>query len=450
MTLFLILSLRRVRRVVSPLSLYSLSIAGTALALVSFSLWRNRHSSRLALQKWSEAKQSGLVEPASLHPLIDPNVCLGCGTCVTACPEGAVLGLVNRKAQLVAPASCIGHGACREACPTGAISLVFGSATRGVEIPMLSPNFESSVPGLFIAGELGGMGLIKNAITQGQQAAEAAARARKSRSGDYDLVIVGAGPAGLSAALAAQRNKLRYVVLEQDTVGGTIAHYPRGKVVMTAPAALPVVGKFQFREASKEKLVEFWQSVVDRSGLEIHTGQRVSDIRQTGKGFTVETEQGMSLEAKTVLLAMGRRGTPRKLGVEGEQLPKVVYRMIDPEQYAGRRVLVVGGGDSALEAALAIAEQPGSTVTLSYRSDAFSRAKTKNRDRVAAAEQAGVIRVMLQSNITSIGDAAVDISTAGGTETLPNDDVIVCAGGILPTPFLKQIGIHVEEKFGTV
>lgn len=431
--------------------LYSLILAVAAILLVAFSLWRQRRKSQIALERWQEAQQIGLTEPASLHPLIDPNICLGCATCIGACPEGEVLGLVNRKAQLVQPSSCIGHGACREACPTGAISLVFGSETRGVEIPMVSPSFESTVPGLFIAGELGGMGLIKNAISQGRQAAEAAAaRSRQHREGDYDLVIIGAGPAGLSAALAAKHRKLRYVVLEQDSVGGTIAHYPRGKVVMTAPAVLPVVGKFQFREASKEALIEFWQSVVDKGELVINTGQRVSNIQNLKTGFTVVTEQGTSIVSKTVLLAMGRRGTPRKLDVPGEEQPKVVYRLVDPEQYAGLRVLVVGGGDSALEAALALAEQPGTEVALSYRAEAFSRAKTKNRDRIAAAEQAGELQLLMQSNITRISDTVVDINTPQGMVPLPNDVVIVCAGGILPTPFLKKIGIHVEEKFGTV
>lgn len=418
--------------------------------VVMVTLLRQRRSTRLALARWQDSEQSGLTEPASLHPLIDPNVCLGCATCVSACPEGDVLGLVKRKAMLVAPSSCIGHGACRQACPTGAISLVFGTETRGVEIPMISPQFETSVPGLFIAGELGGMGLIRNAITQGTQAVEAAAaRCRRSVQGDYDLVIVGAGPAGLSAALAAKRKKLRYLVLEQDSVGGTIAHYPRGKVVMTAPASLPLVGKFQFRDASKEALIEFWQEVVAGQQLTIKTGQRVSDIQSSAAGFTLATDQGLQLITKTVLLAMGRRGTPRKLGVAGEELSKVVYRMIDPQQYSGRRVLVVGGGDSALEAALAIAEQPRTRVALSYRAEAFNRAKAKNRERVTAAADKGELQLLMKSSVRRIEADNVELETTEGAVTLPNDDVIVCAGGILPTAFLKQVGIHVEEKYGT-
>ncbi|WP_317931825.1 NAD(P)-binding domain-containing protein [Halioxenophilus sp. WMMB6] len=428
---------------------YIVMLAAVLLLVMGAMVWRQWHGNRRALARMAEAEQSGLLEPASLHPLIDPNRCLGCGSCVSACPEGHVLGLINRRAQLVTPSACIGHGACQKACPTEAITLVFGTASRGVEIPAVSSDFESSVPGLFIAGELGGMGLIRNAISQGQQAATAAAAmARKRQGGDFDLIIVGAGPAGLSAALAAKQKKLRYLVLEQDSIGGTIAHYPRGKVVMTAPATLPGVGKFQFKEASKEALMAYWQQVAQEQQLAVKTEQRVANIEHDAEGFTIHTER-QQFRARTVLLAMGRRGTPRKLGVAGEELGKVIYRLQEPEQYRGRRVLVVGGGDSALEAALAIAEQPGSRVTLSYRGDAFGRAKQKNRERVAEFAADGRLQLLLSSEVQNITADSVELSTVAGRQRLGNDDIIVCAGGILPTPFLKKIGIHVQEKFGT-
>jgi thioredoxin reductase (NADPH) len=418
------------------------------IMLCCYAIWQRRNTT-VATARLQQAETSGLLEPATLHPAIDPSLCLGCATCVGACPEGEILGLVKRKAVLVSPSSCIGHGACREACPTGAISLVFGTESRGIEIPYVSTNFESTVPGMYIAGELGGMGLIKNAIFQGTQAVDAIAKKiGKARGTQIDLVIVGAGPAGISAALAARQKGLKFIVLEQDTIGGSIAHYPRGKIVMTQPAVLPIIGEFQFREASKETLMKFWKSAVDQIRDQIKINHRVENIERKGQQFKVSTNKGV-IASRTVLLAMGRRGTPRKLGVRGEELSKVIYRLVDPDQYANRKVLIVGGGDSALEAAIAISKQPGASATLSYRSPAFSRAKVQNRQRVVAAQRTGNLRVLLESNVKQITGATVIIETGAGLTKIPNDDVLVCAGGVLPTPFLKKVGIDVEEKFGT-
>ncbi len=398
-----------------------------------------------------ENRDAGLTEPASLHPLIDPRKCMGCGSCVSACPESNVLGLIQGKAHLIHPTHCIGHGACKLACPMDAITLVFGSEKRGVDIPQVQPNFETNMPGIFIAGELGGMGLIRNAVEQGRQALECICKVKGvgKASGDWlDLAIVGAGPAGFAASLGALERKLKYVTLEQDSLGGTVAHFPRGKLVMTAPVQLPLVGKVKFTETTKEELLEFWQGVEKATGLSINYLERVEKIVAEGEGYRIETSRN-HYKARTVLLAIGRRGTPRKLGVPGEDLKKVVYRLIDPEQYRDQHVLVVGGGDSALEAATSIAEQPGTRVSLSYRSEAFSRAKQKNRDKVERAVAAGRLSVLFKSNVTEILEREVKLDHDGKPLELRNDSVIVSAGGILPTPFLKNIGIEVETKYGT-
>jgi thioredoxin reductase/ferredoxin len=410
---------------------------------------KTRNEERRSVAAREAALEAGLGEPPTLHPVIDPEQCIGCGTCVTACPEGEILGLVNGRAELVEPSRCIGHGACRTACPSGAITLVFGTEKRGVDIPLVAPNFETNIPGIFIAGELGGMGLIRNAIEQGRQALEATLeRGRAGRESQLDVVIVGAGPAGFSASLAALQHKLRFVTIEQDTLGGTVSHYPRGKVVMTTPVHLPIFGKVKLRETTKEQLLEFWQGVEEKAGLQVRYLERLEEVTPTADGFQVRTTRGTH-ETRSVILAIGRRGTPRKLGVPGEGQEKVVFRLIDPRGYRGRHVLVVGGGDSALEAAASLADEPGTTVTLSYRSEAFSRAKPKNRTRVEAAETQGRLRVLLRSQVRSIGPDRVAIDHAGTTMEIPNDGVIVCAGGILPTPFLKKIGIEVETKHGT-
>jgi thioredoxin reductase/Pyruvate/2-oxoacid:ferredoxin oxidoreductase delta subunit len=413
-------------------------------------VWRRRKEAKSRAAK-AAAIEAGLVEPASLHPIIDPAKCLACGACVTACPEGDIIGMINGKAELVEPTHCIGHGACREACPYDAITLVFGTEKRGVDIPHVGPDFQTNVPGIYIAGELGGMGLIRNAITQGSQAIESIRKRQVSRPPQgYDVVIVGAGPAGFAASLAAMKNKLRFLTVEQDTFGGTVAHFPRGKVVMTAPADLPLVGKLRFRIISKEKLLQVWNDIYRKVGLKgkIKYGEEVKSITRQGETFEVRTTRN-SYQTASVLLAIGRRGTPRKLNVEGEEQSKVVYRMIDPEQYKRQHVLVVGGGDSALEAATSIAEQPGTMVVLSHRSESFSRAKLRNRELVAAAEKTGRLKVLYESKVNRIGSGDVEIEQKGRRMRIRNNAVIVCAGGILPTAFLKSVGIEVETKHGT-
>lgn len=421
-------------------------VALMALAWGAY-VWRRRHVDRRSRAALQASIEAGLAEPPSLHPVVDPGRCLGSASCIAACPEGA-LGMVGGKAALINASACIGHGACAAACPLDAIKLVFGTERRGIEIPRLTPDFETNVPGLFIAGELGGMGLIRKAAEQGRQAMEAIRKRRRATAPEYDVIIVGCGPAGLSAGLAAIEHKLRYLLLEQEpSLGGAVFHYPRHKVAMTAPVKLALVGMMRFTDVRKEKLLEFWQGVVKRTGLQIRFGECMENISREGDGFVVSTARG-SHRARSVLLAMGRRGTPRKLGVPGEDSPQVVYRLIDPAQYDGQAVLVVGGGDSALEAAIALAERPGTQVTLSYRSAAFSRVKARNREGLAALQAAGRVAVELESNVAAVEPGRVRLKAREGEKTLRSDAVIVCTGGLLPIGLLQKAGVAFDTHHG--
>ena len=435
-----------------PFAGYELYVAALLALWLAFGVGR-RVREHAAAGRLQSAFELGAAEPPSLHPVIDPAKCVGCGACTHACPESKIIGMIGGKAQLVDPAACIGHGACKTACPVGAIELVFGSARRGVDIPIVSPSFESTVPGLYIAGELGGMGLIANAVEQGRQAVEAIAkRAHAGQTGPegvQDIIIVGGGPAGIAATLTAKQKGLSALTLEQDSLGGTVARYPRGKIVMTRPAILPLFGRVKLKRVRKERLLALWQSVIQKTGIEIQEGVRVVRIVPQPWGFDVATSVG-ALRARTILLATGRRGSPRRLGVPGEELHKVTYSLDDPAQYKGRHVLVVGGGDSALEAAVMLARHPVASLTISYRGESFDRASPANRARLSETIERGRVHVIANSHVRAIAPDHVIIDQPGRRTKVGNDAVIICIGGTLPTALLADIGVDVERKFGTV
>jgi thioredoxin reductase/ferredoxin len=436
----------------SNTTLYSVLLyAVPAVLTYGIYLRGRKRREQASVAEWTEMQEAGMTEPPSLHPVVNLEGCICAAACVTACPEDAI-GIIGGKAHLINPAHCIGHGACLPACPVDAIKLVFGTEKRGVDIPAVSSDFESNVPGIFIAGELGGMGLIRKAAEQGKQAMyNMAGRKDAKRPGQHDVVIVGCGPAGLGAGLAALEKKLDYVILEQeDSLGGAVFHYPRNKIAMTAPVVLPLIGKMQFKEVQKERLLEFWQEVVGKTGLQIQFHNRMEKIERDPAGGFIVHAAGGTLNTRMILLSIGRRGTPRKLEVPGEEQSKVVYRLIDPAQYRGQHVTVVGGGDSALEAAIALSEEEGTTVTLSYRSEAFSRVKEKNRVRLKEQQEAGRLRVELKSRVLEIHKHHLSFQSTAGKEDLANDVIIICAGGILPTGLLKDVGISFSTKHGEV
>ena len=424
----------------------------TALIAVPYAL-RHRRIDRETRAREAAAREAGLHEPVSLHPVIDLDRCIGSGGCVQVCPEG-VIGFRDGRAVAVEPARCIGHGLCERACPMEAITLVFGTATRGVELPRIREDFETNVPGLYIAGELGGMGLIRNAFEQGRQCIEGIVARRAAVPEDVlELLVVGCGPAGLSASLHALHHGLRFLTLEKEPdIGGAVRSYPRKKIVMTGSVKVPGYGRLALGEVRKERLVEIWADVVARTRLRVRTGETVLRIARDDDGFFTVSATSGTFRSARVLLAIGRRGTPRKLGVAGEETGPVVYSLEDPAIYAGDRCVVVGGGDSAVEAALALAEQPGTRVRLSYRGEKLSRVKEANRLRFQDAVARGAVEPLWGSVVSRIEPGRVHLAPgddAGPAAEVDADQVFVLIGGELPAAFLRECGVELETRFGT-
>ena len=424
------------------------SFLTVSVGIYLFFLRRRRRQARdTHTLKTSVEKELHL--PPSLHPVIDPNTCIGSLSCIKVCPEGDILGIVDGRAALVVAANCIGHSRCELECPVGAIKLVFGTSERGLDLPEVDEFFETNRAGVHIIGELGGMGLIKNALRQGVQLGHRFKSVLEPPAeGQVHATIVGAGPAGIAAALTMKEAGLSFVLVDQGTsLGGTIANYPRQKLVMTETVDLPFYGKFGKPLISKEALMEMFSEALKKAAINIYHGVKVAGLNGDDGNFEVLTDKG-KIKCQKVVLAIGRMGTPRKLEVPGEELPKVTYLLLHPEQYAGKKVLVVGGGDSALEIAQMVAAEAGTEVSISYRSPAFGRAKQRNKDNIEKLIADGRVNALMSSNVLSIHPDKVVLDVAGERTEIANDYVVINVGGVLPTEFLKSLGVSIQRHVG--
>jgi thioredoxin reductase/NAD-dependent dihydropyrimidine dehydrogenase PreA subunit len=411
--------------------------------LLLLAVWTRRIEGRQenrVVDEIRDADHRGANRPVGQYPHIDPYLCIGCGSCVKACPENGVIGLVDGIAHVIRAAQCIGHARCEDVCPVGALHVGLGDVTTRSDIPQLSEDLQTTVPGVFIAGELGGLALIRHAIDQGVQAVDAVARSARRHPSGPDVLITGSGPAGIAASLRAIELGLSYQTIDMDDIGGTIRKYPRRKLVMTQPVELPLVGKLKQTEYLKEELVDLLDDIITQHDVQVRTGVKLLGVERCNGTIDAVTSTGV-IPCGSLVLALGRRGTPRRLGVPGEELEKVLYQLIDTSTYTNTRALVVGGGDSAVEAAMALASQPGNEVTLSYRKGAFFRLKRRNEERIEEFVDRGRVRLVFNSNVVSIEPDAAIISQAGRSFRLRNDYVFVFAGGEPPFPLLKQIGV---------
>lgn len=417
--------------------------------------WYDARGERIVQREADEVAAMGELLPPTLHPEIDPSRCIGSGACVRACPEHQVIGLIQGRVKLVSPLGCIGHGACAAACPTQAIKLVFGTRERGLELPRIDRDFQTNQPGIYIAGELGGMGLIRNAVVQGAQAARhivtgsPAQPPRRGKDGALDALVVGAGPAGISATLALLEAGLSVLLVDQDSFGGTIMHYPRAKVVMTGDLPLPLVGTVKQKTMSREGLVDLWSDIQRRFSVPFKSQQLVRGVERMPNGmWRVRTEDD-TFCAANVVLALGTRGSPRRLGVPGEELGKVHYRLLEPREFFGKHVLVVGGGNSAVESALSLSDSGGcASVAISYRREQFLRCRSDNRRRIDLAISEGKVRALMPTNVLRIEPRRVELQNGSRSYELDNDAVIAQLGGTPPSDVLKSFGIELITKYG--
>ena len=444
------------------LAIWTAALAVSSAVLVPYAMRFRRRVTHDRARK-AEAAQLGIDKPAAQFPFIDPAHCIGCGACVRVCPEGDVLGIVGGTAVVVNGLRCVGHARCEEACPVGAIEVGLGDLKSREDVPLLDETYATTVPGIYIVGELGGLSLVRNAVKQGRDVIANLVSSRAEsrdplpvhetrsvgrRSLDFarddtslDVIIVGAGPAGLAAAAEASQRGLTFVVLEkEESLGGSLLHYPRRKMVLLQPVEVAQGVRLDRDEYAKEQLLELFETLVAQKRLDVRFGESVEAITRDGDVFLVRSTKAEH-RARHVVLALGRRGSPRRLGVPGEELPKVMYRLMDAEGYRGQRILVIGGGDSAVEAAIGLAIQPGNSVTLSYRREKLVRIKKKNEDAFAKLLAAGKIATLFNSQPVAIEEETVRLRIGDEEMALPNDYVFVFAGGVPPFDLLRKAGI---------
>jgi thioredoxin reductase (NADPH) len=383
---------------------------------------------------------------------INDDRCVGCDACVAVCPTN-VLDLINNKSRVLRFQDCIQCEQCMWVCPTDALVMYReGGTPPPIEMPEISEHFETAVAGQYLIGEVAGKPLVKNAANLGRAVVEHMLTQGGLQPGAggpdvVDVAIVGSGPGGLSAALTCIRRGLSYVVLEKEQcIASTVSRYPKGKWVMAEPYDVRNVSFLPVFDSSKEQMVPIWEDVVQKANMNIKRGEPVESVEKDADGkFTLRTTVAV-YRAQRVVLGIGTRGKPRTLGVPGENLPKVMSLLEDPDNHRGQAVLVVGGGDSALEAAMALADA-GARVVMSYRGKNFSRAQKKNQAAIDSYESQKRIKVLLQSGVVQFTDDTVTIKLSDGqTKSYPNQAAFVLIGAEPPVEWLKKVGVHVVER----
>jgi thioredoxin reductase len=391
------------------------------------------------------AVKSPLASPSKRRlPQIDTLRCLGCHACVDACPYD-VLEVERYVARVARPNDCCGLVTCERACPNGSLVVHEGPASPETG-PSVTETLELTTrPGSYVAGDASGSSLIRNAVRQGAAVARHVQDALRERGTpsktacDVDLAIVGAGPAGLSAGLEALRLGLSVIVIEQATVAESIRRFSRGKLVLDADAESEESLPLFVGETHKEELLARWMRRVRQADLRVRENQRVTAVQGEKDAFCVRMQGGQALTARRVLVAVGRRGTPRKLDCAVPQITeaRVHYELSDAQAFAGQRVVVVGLGDVAMEAALALAAQPGTQVSVLYRGHGFQRGKRRNVDALSALVTRGRVRLEFGSEIVAVGVRLLDVRVRDTRRSLEYDALFVLIGSLPGGELLK-------------
>jgi thioredoxin reductase (NADPH) len=378
-----------------------------------------------------------------VYPAINRTMCVGCGSCVRSCQEKGVLHVIGGKSTLVNPLACKCRGDCERNCLTGALKLVEYGKKLKIKSPRIDENFESNIKGIYIVGALTGAGLIKEAINQGRAAVN------HIMKGVFPpdlpkVMVIGAGPAGLSALLSCRKFGLPVLCFEKDLTANTIRNFPKKKILMAEPVEMPIVGPLWVGDASREKLLEAWEGILRKSGACISTNCRLERIERVNAQFIV-TISGKQYPCDKVILALGNRGVPRKPGVPGEDGSNVFYNLLEADEFSGSTLTIVGAGDSAIEAALAL-QRNGCRVTMLVRGDGFPKAKDRNKERIARSLASKEITAYFNSHLLKIEPKYVTFSCAEETRRQANDFVFIMLGGELPFQLLESMGIEIMEK----